>query len=163
VNTKCSLVILLLSMLSLIGYSAQAQPQPKTAKIQPSPVKHRLAKGDRAPFAGVLLTDAALAKIITDLKARAKLAEARAEKAEREAKAKLASAKKTCEIEIAGERKKTAIAEAGCARQTKILGDGLKACEQRKSSVFRSPYFNFIAGNVVAGGICALATFGARQ
>jgi hypothetical protein len=111
----------------------------------------------------VLLTDAALAKIITDLKAQAKSANARAEKAERESKAKLDSAKKTCAIEVGGERKKTAIVEAGCTKQTKVLSDSLKACENRKSSVFRSPYFNFIMGNVVAGGVCALATFGARQ
>jgi hypothetical protein len=110
----------------------------------------------------VLLTDAALAKIISDYEAKLARAKLEAEKAKRESDAKLKAQKTTCAIQLDGAAKKLAIVEGGCVRERAICDNALKKCSQ-KGSWFSSPYFNSVLGCAVCGGICAGAVAASRR
>lgn len=121
----------------------------------------RLTKGQTAPFAGVLLSDAALAKIISDYEAKLAAERLLREKAEREAKATLTGEQASCKIKLDGEALKLSIAEAGCARERAICDKALT--KQSSSAWFQSPYLHNFLGCVACGGICAGAVAASRQ
>lgn len=128
----------------------------------PTPVERaRLAKGAAAPFAGVLLSDAALAKIITDYEAKLAAEKLLREKAEREAKTLLAAEQAACKIKLDGEARKLAIAEAGCARERVICDKALT--KTTSSAWYQSPYLHNFLGCVACGGICAGAVAASRR
>lgn len=143
-------MILLLLTASSTSYSA------------PEPQRARLAKGARAPFAGVLLTDQALAKVITKLEGTVKALSLRLEKQKREAQAKAAAAKKVCDAQLEGVRAKDKAAADGFKVERKLYTSALDKA-QAPSPWYKSPYLHFILGSVVSGGVCAAATAGARQ
>jgi hypothetical protein len=102
----------------------------------------------------VLLSDAALAKIIADYEAKLAAEKLAHEKTRRESDAKLESQTAKCKIKVDGEALKTSIIEAGCQRQLAICD---KALSKASVSVpfYRAPYFNGVLGCAVCGGLCA--------
>lgn len=145
----------------LLIASSTSYSQPKTT---PSPEikRERLAKGKPAPFAGVLLSNAALAKIISDYEAKLSAAKLEAERAKRDADAKLKAEQTTCKIKLDGAAKKLAIVEGGCMRERAICDKALKDCSS-KDTWFRSPYLHNVLGCAVCGGICAGAVAASRR
>jgi len=125
------------------------------------PQRARLAKGDKAPFAGVLLTDQALAKVIAGLEGQVAALKLQLERQKREQAAQLEAAKKTCDAQLVGERAKAAAAADGFKTERKLYTSALDKAQASKW--YKSPYLHFILGSVVSGGICAAATVGARR
>lgn len=117
-----------------------------------------LATGEKAPFAGRLLTADALSKIITDLEARVATAEAARDKAMREREILVRREKLICEIKVDGEQQKRSLCITGCDKKMELVEAALDRCHSDKRGFFQSPYFNFVMGNVVAGGLCAAAS-----
>ena len=135
---------------SSISYSGPKPPQ-----------RGRLAKGEKAPFAGVLLTDQALAKVISKLEGQVAALKLQLERQQREAAAQLEAAKKTCDAQLVGERAKLAAAAEGFKTERKLYTSALDKAQASKW--YKSPYLHFVIGSVVSGGICAAATVGARR
>lgn len=136
-------------MPSLTAYSAE--------KIQ----RQRLKPGDKAQFAGVLLSDAALAKLISDSKARLASAQATTEKCERERKVEKAAADAVCVAKVEAERTKLLACDQARSQQAKIYDQQLKQCSS--TPWFKSPLLNFVLGSVVSGGVCATAAILGRR
>jgi hypothetical protein len=124
--------------------------------------KANVVAGQKAPFDGVLLSRAALAKIINDYEAKLKEAELALEKQKRDAAAAASQAEALCQVKLDGVKQEIGILDSGCQQQVSILENALKECEARQSSFFKNPYFNFVAGALVSGGVCALTVYGTR-
>lgn len=114
----------------------------------------RLAKGATTPFKGVLMSDAALAQIITDLEKKAKLAALAAEKVKRELTAERKSNATICQAKITAEQSKLKGCNDDKERQRVIYESALKKCD-KNAPWYKSPFFGYVMGNVVAGGVCA--------
>jgi hypothetical protein len=121
--------------------------------------KQRLSKGSKATFAGVLLSDAALAKIKTDHDKAIKLLKLELEKAKREKAVDDKTSAAICNARIQSEQVKTDACTRDRERQRKIF---TKALDSKKcpSSIWH--YLSFVGGAVVAGGICIGADRGLR-
>jgi hypothetical protein len=111
-----------------------------------------MKKGDRAASAGILLSREALLKILRDLEARAKAAEARAEKVERDADAQVAHEKRVAKAEVDGARALAAACEGDKVRRERIYEDALKRCPAPTAAW--KWYLATGVGAVVAGGLC---------
>ncbi len=123
-----------------------SQPQP-----QPILKNHRLKKGDKAPFAGVLLTDGLLAKIKTDHEKAIKLLKLEIEKLKRESKAEKDTHETVCKAKVQAERSKTDACTRDRERQRSIY-EKLLASKKCPNPIWH--YISFVGGAVVAGGIC---------
>lgn len=135
---------------------APAAAQPTTT--QPNQVERkRLKKGDRAPFAGNLLTDAALAKLITDYESRIKRLKLELEKTKRETAARATTAAAVCKAKLDGADAKLAAFKGGCDRERAVYERALKKCST-SAPWYKQPYLHFLVGSVVGGGLCAAAT-----
>ena len=115
-----------------------------------------MTRGQPAPFAGVLLTTAALAKVVTELEARAERARVDLEAERATAKVRERAAEAVAEARLEAERAKRAAVEADLARQ-KSTYEGALSKANASASWYQSPYLHFLLGNVVAGGLCAAA------
>jgi hypothetical protein len=133
--------------LSWTSYSARAD----------TPTRARVEAGKRAPFSGVLLTDAALARIITDYEQQIKTLTLDLEKARREAKAQETLSKVVCAAKVEGEQAKQAACTRDLTRQKSLYEKALKQCS-KDPPWYKSPFLSFMIGNVVAGGVCVAAT-----
>lgn len=109
----------------------------------------------------MLLSDAALAKIISDYEAKLAQAKLDAEKAKRDADAKLKAEQTTCKIQLDGAAKKLAVVEGGCMRERAICDKALQ--QSQSKSWFQSPYLHNVLGCAVCGGICAGAVAASRR
>lgn len=141
-------VILLLSILSWTSYSAAQTPTIN---------RTRLAKGKPAPFAGVLLSDGALAKIISDNERKLKLLNLDLEKLKRQADSEAKTSKAVCDAKLEAASAKHGACLRDLDRRDKLLDKALQKCPQ-DLPWYKAPQLHFILGNIVAGGICAAAT-----
>jgi hypothetical protein len=105
----------------------------------------------------VLLTDAALSKIITGYEKRIATLALNLERAKREAAAFKKTSKVVCDARVAAEHAKTSACDRDLSRQKSIYEKALKRTN-RATPWYKSPYLSFMIGNVVAGGICVAAT-----
>jgi hypothetical protein len=114
----------------------------------------RVAAGEKAPFAGILLTPAALAKTIAELEARASKLALELEAAKREAVANLAAGKKSAEAALNLERERRAALEADLLRRSALYE---KSLDRLSSSEpwYKSGYLTMGLGLLLGGGICA--------
>jgi len=112
----------------------------------------RLSKGAAAPFAGTLLSDAALAKIITDAETKAKTSALEVERLKKELDLERRKSDAVCQAKLEGEQRRY----AACAKDA----DKTRELLERASNPpwYKSPYLHFIMGSVVSGGVCAAAT-----
>ena len=128
----------------------------KAQTSQPTEVKRvRLSKGERAPFNGNLLSDVALAKLVTDFELKIKKLEAKLEKEKLEHEAELLSSETICQTRIEGEQAKKKALESGYDQERAIYEKALKKCTD--TPWYKSPYLHFLAGSIIAGGICVAA------
>lgn len=134
-------------IVSSTSYSQTTRPP------TPAPSKARLAKGAKAPFAGVLLTDKALAKIITDHEKRVGALELQLEKEKRDRRDEAAAAAAICTAKVNGEAAKGKAASTGWISERRLYEGALAKANQ--SPWYKSPYLNFLLGTVVSGGVCA--------
>lgn len=130
---------------------------PSTTFSAPEIKRQRLAKGQQAPFAGNLLSDAALAKLITDAETKLKRSELLRERSERERRLGAATAEAVCNARLVEWKAKEEACREHTAKTNSVLRDAVKRCE---TPWYRSPVFSFIAGQVIAGGICVGASKG---
>lgn len=131
--------------LSLIPYSAQSRE------------RERLNKGQKASFGGVLLSDAALATIITEYEKKIGLLQIELEKATKEMTSELKTAEAVCKAKLDGEKAKQDSCKMDLLRQEKIFDKASKKLT-RKSPWYKSPYMHFILGGLVTGGVCVGAS-----
>jgi len=141
--------LLLIPMLLIASSTSYSDPTSQ-------PTRARLAKGDKAPFAGVLLTDAALAKLITDLEQRAAEARLQLEKVKREQQATIEAERALCAIKLDGAAMKLTVTAKGFESERQIFTGALKKCDS-DAPWYRSPYLHNVIGCAACGGICAAA------
>jgi hypothetical protein len=110
----------------------------------------------------VLLTDQAIAKLITRLESKIADLKLQLERQRRGAEAMIAAETKVCETRLEAESAKTEAWAKGFAAERSLYDSALKKA-QAPSPWYKAPYLHFIFGSVVSGGICAAATVGARQ
>lgn len=140
--------ILTLLIASSTSYSQTTEPQ-----------RARLAKNARAPFAGVLLTDQALAKVISKLEGKISALKLKLEKQKRQARAKLDSSKKICTAQLEGAAAKSKAAVDGFKVERRLYTSAI----EKAGAWHKSPYLHFILGNLVSGGVCAAAMAAPRR
>lgn len=100
----------------------------------------------------MLLTDAALARIITGYEKKLKEQAATIEKLKRGHAAEKKSADAICAVKVIKEQAKYQACTLDRERQREIYR---KALDSKKCPHPAWNYVSFIAGNIVAGGICA--------
>ena len=146
-NMRGLLVILLLLVQSSMSYS-------QTAKV-------RLERGKKAPFAGWLLTDKAMARIIADYEGKLKALKLQMEKTERDQKVQKAAATAICEAKVDGQVARCKAARGGWDTE-KRLYEGALAKAVQPPPWYKSPYVNFLLGTIVTGGVVA-STYAASR
>lgn len=112
--------------------------------------------GDKAPFAGVLLTREALAKIITDYEVSIKTLRASLEKQEKESKAESTAAKAMSDANLKSMSLERDACQREMANTITIYKNSLKKCDV---PWYKTGTTGFIFGQIVMGGICV----GAQQ
>lgn len=103
----------------------------------------------------MLLSDAALAKILSEHKKQLALLELKIEKVEKEAEVDKRSADVVCKAKLDGEKAKQQACMRDLSRQQSIYRKALKD-KKCPSPVWN--YLSFIGGAVVSGGVCALSS-----
>jgi hypothetical protein len=127
---------------------------PVVAKTQPKKLTHlTLKKGDKAPFAGKLLTSEALAKIITTYEKKVKLQALEIEKLKRESTATVKTDKAICNAKLEGEAAKLKVCEVASTRKDQIWTNALDKCN-KPVPWYRSQFIGFTVGSLFASGIC---------
>jgi len=114
----------------------------------------KLEKGKPAPYSGILLTTAALAKVVTELERKAEVLRIELEAEKARAAAAEKAALKIHAAELEAEKAKRAALERDLDRQRSIYE---KALERASASPpwYKSRYLAFVVGAVVSGGVCA--------
>ena len=140
-STSLSAISLLL-ILSLIPFSAIGQRTP-TQDID----HKRISTGQKAPFSGVLLSDKALAKIITDYEHKLKLREIDIEKLQLENAASEGYYKAICKAQLDGEASKRQSVERDLKRQKSIYETALK---KNRTPWYKNPVMAFVLGQAVS-------------
>lgn len=110
--------------------------------------------GKPAPFSGILLTPAALAKVITELERKTVTCQTERDAERAEAEAKRNAAEQVCTARVDAERAKTAAVAGERDAQRVIYEKALSKCSA-SPPWYKSRYLAFIAGAAVAGGVCA--------
>lgn len=128
-------------MLSLIPYSAQAQE------------RYRLKKGEKAPIAGVILSNEALARLISEYDKKIALLQLQLEKQKRKLDSELKTNEAICKTMLDGEIAKQDSCKRDLARQAELLDKSTKRLT-KKRSWYKSPYIHFLLGGVITGGVC---------
>ena len=119
-----------------------------------------LAAGEKAPFAGILITTTALAKVVTDLERKVKVLEIKLEAAKQVEAAKLSAGTAGCIAKVETERAKLAACDGDRLRAKTIYEQALTKCNPPPQSYH---YLSFIGGALLGGGICAGAVAAVRQ
>lgn len=136
-------------MLCLAGWMI-SWPAGATEDLQ----RVKLAKGQAAPFTGILVTSEALAKVITTLEGEAaKLrVELAAERKAAQVRQEAAVAKLQAELEL--ERAKRLALEGDLARRVRFY-EGVLTDRNLDPPWYKSRYLAFVTGAVVSAGVCA--------
>lgn len=112
-----------------------------------------MEKGNRVPFCGTLLTDQALAKIITDYERKIKILELDLKKFEKDFQAQLKAKDTECNIKLSGQKAKY----EGCIKlHSHCEKTLLNGCS---TPWYKTPYFNLLAGSVLVGSVCSVVSF----
>jgi len=114
----------------------------------------KVAAGEKAPFAGILLTPAALAKALAELDARAAKLTLELEAAKREAAARAAAAQRAADAALRAEREKRAALEGDLLRRSALYERSLERLSSSEPW-YRSGYLTMGLGLLLGGGICA--------
>jgi hypothetical protein len=114
----------------------------------------KVAVGEKAPFAGVLLTPEALAKTIAELEARAATLSLELKAAKRDAAAREAAARAAADVALDLERKRRAALEADLLRRSELYERSLERLSASEPW-YRSGYLTMGLGLLLGGGICA--------
>jgi hypothetical protein len=109
----------------------------------------RLLFGDKAPWNGTLLSDTALAKLLTDASEKEKLLKLDITRLEKELSLEKYTAEIVCAARVGNEKLKY----AACSKDADTVRNLLE--KSVNPPWYSSTYFNFIMGSVVAGSICA--------
>jgi hypothetical protein len=115
-----------------------------------------LKKGQAAPFPGNLLTDAALAKLVTDAQAREARMQVAITRCGKERAAERGVAKAVCRARVAEWQAKEAACRDAAQARSKIFTSALQKCGAQPPW-YQRPMFSFILGTVISGGICSTA------
>lgn len=144
-----------LTLIVLIGSwtACWAQPAPKK---DPAIKRVRLVPGQAAPFHGNLLSDAAIAELISRIDETERLVRLETVRCARELDAYQESARVTCQAKITIAQSKVDICQRQIKRQREIYESLLKKC-QRPPPWYKSPVLAYFAGSVITGGVCAAA------
>lgn len=105
------------------------------------------------------MSDAALAKLITDFEKKLKLARLDADKLKRDLEAEQKSNKVVCQAKVTAEQAKVQACKDDKQRQRGIYETALKKCS-KSPPWYKSPFFGYVMGNLVAGGVCAAVSVG---
>jgi hypothetical protein len=108
--------------------------------------------GDVAQFPGVLISDRALARIISDYEAKLTTAVAEGQLQVKEAQAKAQADLATCKADAEAERSKTKAITLEGQTKTSVYEKALQNCNP-VIPWWKSPYFGFIIGQMAATGI----------
>ncbi len=111
----------------------------------------------KAPFDGVLLTNAALAKIITDYERRIKFLETELVKFQKDCFARLDAHTKECAVRLKGEGNKL----DSC--QKVVTSCERNLLQSKPTPWYKTPYMNFIFGSLVTGTLCTGMAVGFNQ
>lgn len=116
-----------------------------------------LQQGSKAPFSGILLTTAALAKLVTILEKQIKTLKLELAARDEMHAAKLAAKIEICNAKLEAESAKRSAAMQALQQQKSIYEKALT-----KSSAsppwYKSRYLSFIIGAALSGGVCAAAS-----
>lgn len=102
------------------------------------------------------MSDAALAKLISDYEAKIKLADLATEKLRRDLAAEQKTNKAICDASVAKCEAVLQACETDRSRQRSIYEAALSKCST-DPPWYKSPMFSFIMGSVVAGGVCGVS------
>lgn len=142
--------LLLMMTLSLVGSRRSfAAELPKELEGKVTPMK----KGQRTPTKGLLLTRGTLVQILKAYEKRVRVAKGLAEKARRDATAKVGAADAAAQIRLEAERSKTAACLADQIRRETIYEDAIKRIGAAPPW-YRSPFFVAATAAIVGGGLC---------
>ena len=127
-----------------------------STSIAGNAVRVRLKAGERAPFAGNLISDDGLAKLITEQQREVKLLELEIEKLRRDNDSERRTADAICTAKLEGEATKLTTYELSWKTQRGIYEVALgKAATS--PPWWKSHYVSFAAGALLSGGLCVAA------
>ena len=127
-----------------------AQQAPMVQPANENVIKSiRLLPGDKAPWGGTLLSDAALAKLLTDATEKEKLLKLDIARLEKELSLEKYTSEIVCIAKVDNEKLKY----TACSKDADTVRNLLE--KSINPPWYSSTYFNFIMGSVVAGSICA--------
>lgn len=119
----------------------------------------RLEKGDKAPFAGQLLSDAAVAKLLSDMSAQVKTLEAKIKFLEETQVAKLESQEQACKAKLDAEATKKQICEDTRKAEEMVYTQAIeRSGKQAERRWYESPYLHLVLGMGLATGACVAVT-----
>jgi hypothetical protein len=101
----------------------------------------------------VLLSDAALAKLISDADARVAAAQLEAEKLRRDLELEKRTAEAIWQARFDAEKTKLTACSKSADRTLELLDKATVPAPW-----YKSPYLHFILGSAISGGVCAAAT-----
>lgn len=140
-------------MLGWISFSASADP-PTPAPDRPAvaPARTRLLKNEQAPFAGTLLSDAAMAAILTNADRGIKLLTLELARAGKELEVEKRKNEAICAVKVQGEKDRY----QACVKDAERLRSSLE--QSTNPPWYKSPYIHFIFGSAISAGVCAAAS-----
>lgn len=119
----------------------------------------QLKKGEKAPFDGQLLSDAAVAKLLSDYKAKVLALEAEIKFLKGIQKTKLDTATETCKVRVDAEATKKKICEDTRTAEKMVYSQAIdRIGKQSEQRWYESPYLHLILGMGLGTGACVAAT-----
>lgn len=103
-----------------------------------------------------------MALLVSEIDYARGLGEAGLAREQAECRARSESARREHSAAMTAEREKAQAATQVCAAELSVQKHAVAACEARRTRFFSSPYFSFIAGSVVTGGLCAAVVAASR-
>jgi hypothetical protein len=129
------------------------------ALAQETDVKRvELKKGDKAPFDGQLLSNAAVAKLLSDQAAKIKELEAKLTYLQDKSKTDLEAEQKSCAVKVDAEKAKTKLCDDTRKAEAKVYTSAVdRVGQQCERKWYESPYIHLVLGLGAGIGGCALA------
>lgn len=122
----------------------------------------RLEKGKRAPFSGQLLSDAAVATLLSEYKVKIKELELRATYLKKRVEAKLEALDNICQVEMRAEEQKRKICEDARKAERSVYNKALnRVSKEAGRKWYESPYLHLLLG--IGVGIGGTAAAGALR
>lgn len=134
---------------------------PSSVNADPTAGRVPLARGQAAPFAGVLLTPTALATVLAAAEAERARAAAELTASRETAAAELRAERERLTAELTAERTLRVAAEAALSRERELYERALRG--ERSEPWYRAGGFvPFLAGVLAGGGVCAASAAAVR-